>query len=120
MPAATKAAGMNWQRLHDSCLKVFYHRAKVFIEAAETHDVIAALHNHPDSGVECQDELDEFMERCPGAFLLLDLGHLHGAGGDIISTIERCHKRIAVEHDDHTDQSTKQLKTDIEFTRKLL
>jgi sugar phosphate isomerase/epimerase len=154
--------------------EVFCRRANVFIEAAEKHGLIAGLHNHLGSRVENQEELDAFMHACPKAHLVFDLGHLQGAGGDIIETIDRYHNRIAavhlkdyfifdrsvgidryrdrlrfcgigegndkvdfqaavealsrhgydgwlfVEHDDHTDEPAKQLKTDLEFARKLL
>jgi inosose dehydratase len=38
------------------------------------------------------------MEFCPEAHLVLDIGHLHGAGGDVIGTIEKYHDRISAIH----------------------
>jgi sugar phosphate isomerase/epimerase len=151
----------------------FCRRANVFIQTAEKYGLIAALHNHLGSRVENQGELDAFMQACPNAHLVFDIGHLHGAGGDVLGTIDRYHDRLAavhlkdytifdhavgidryrdrlrfcgigegndhldfqavvadlskhgydgwlfVEHDDHTDEPAKQLKSDLDFVRGL-
>ena len=48
--------------------------------------------------IETQEELDTFMARCPNMDLLLDVGHLHAAGGDILGTIARYADRIVAYH----------------------
>jgi sugar phosphate isomerase/epimerase len=79
-------------------MDVFLRRSSRFVEAAARFGVKSALHNHLGIRIENQEELDEFMTRCPGAYLLLDIGHLHGAGGDVIGTVEKYFDRIAAVH----------------------
>ena len=79
-------------------MDVFLRRSNRFVEAAARFGVKSALHNHLGIRIESQEELDEFMTRCPGAHLLLDIGHLHGAGGDVIGTVEKYFDRIAAVH----------------------
>ena len=79
-------------------MDVFIRRANRFVQAAESAGVKAALHNHLGLRIQDQEELDRFMDEVPGAWLLLDIGHLHGAGGDIIRTIEKYIGRIAAVH----------------------
>ena len=38
------------------------------------------------------------MKECPDALLLLDIGHLHAAGGDVTGTIEKYYDRLAAVH----------------------
>ncbi len=79
-------------------LDVYCRRANRFIQAAKRYNVKAALHNHLGARIENQGELDHFMKACPEAALLLDIGHLHGAGGDVLGTIEKYYDRIAAVH----------------------
>lgn len=69
-----------------------------FVAAAANFGLTAALHNHLGSPVESQEDLDLFMAKCPDAKLLLDIGHLYGAGGDILRTIDQYFDRIAAIH----------------------
>lgn len=79
-------------------LDVFIRRARKFVEACRKYNLKAALHNHLGQVVERQEELDRFMEECPGAYLLLDIGHLACAGGDVCGTLERYYDRLAAIH----------------------
>lgn len=72
--------------------------AKNFVEAAKRYNIKAALHNHLGCRIEQQDELELFMEQVPGAMLVLDIAHLHAAGGDCIRTIQKYHDRLATAH----------------------
>lgn len=150
----------------------YCRRSNKFIKAVKRHGIKAVLHNHLGARIERQNELDDFMKACPDAYLLLDIGHLHGAGGDVVGTIEKYHDRIEavhfkdieikdksigierwgerlrfcelgagnagvdyagaakallkhgydgwvfIEHDTHTDEPVKQLKTSLELVRK--
>ncbi|MDD3952517.1 MAG: sugar phosphate isomerase/epimerase [Lentisphaeria bacterium] len=77
---------------------VYCRRANAFLDALENYNIAGVLHNHLGSRIENQDELDKFMTNCPKAKLLLDVGHLFGAGGDVIGTIEKYGKRIMAVH----------------------
>ena len=68
------------------------------VQAAARLGLKCALHNHLGQRIERQEELDLFMKECPGAYLLLDIGHLYGAGGDVLRTIDQYHDRIAAVH----------------------
>lgn len=76
----------------------FCRQVNVQAEACERWGLKVALHNHLGSLVEKQDELDEFMRRCPKAALLLDAGHLAVAGGDVLGTAERYYDRLIAVH----------------------
>lgn len=77
---------------------VFCRRANTYVEAAAKRGLKAALHNHLGCRIENQQELCDFMEKVPGAYLLLDTGHLHGAGGNNVEVIEKYFDRIAAVH----------------------
>ena len=81
-----------------SPMDVFFRQALAFTSACGRYGVRAAVHNHLGQRVEKQEEIDAFLSACPDAFLLLDIGHLFGAGGDVLATIDRWHDRIAAVH----------------------
>ncbi len=79
-------------------MDTFIRRSNRFTSVAAKFGIKSALHNHLGQRIQDQDELDRFMKECPGASLLLDIGHLHGAGGDVIGTIDKYFDRIAAVH----------------------
>ena len=79
-------------------MELYLRRSKRFIAAAAKFGLKAALHNHLGFRIETQEELDMFMQECPDAALLLDIGHLHAAGGDILRTIDQYFDRIVAVH----------------------
>lgn len=76
----------------------FIRHCKCYAAGAARFGLKTVLHNHLASAVESEAELDIFMERCPEIFLLLDIGHLAGAGGDVIRVLERYYDRIIAIH----------------------
>ncbi len=76
----------------------FCRQVNVQAKACEKYNIQVALHNHLGSLVETQEQLDEFMTRCPKAGLLLDTGHLAVAGGDVVDTAERYYDRLVAVH----------------------
>lgn len=78
--------------------ETYIRRANHFVEACKKYHLKAALHNHLGTLIENQEELDRFMKECPQAALLLDIGHLAAAGGDVCGTIERYYDRLAAVH----------------------
>ena len=79
-------------------IDLFCRRSNRMVEVANKMNVEVALHNHLGSVIELQSELDYFMEKVPNAKLILDIGHLHGAGGDCVGTIEKYADRIIAMH----------------------
>ena len=79
-------------------LEVFFRRANLFTAAARRAGLDAALHNHLGNRIESQQEVERFMASCPDAKLLLDIGHIYGAGGDGAALIRRYADRIASVH----------------------
>lgn len=67
-------------------------------QACREYGIRAAVHNHLGSLVESQDELEEFLRRCPDAGLLLDTGHLGVAGGDVLEIADKYYDRIVAVH----------------------
>ena len=76
----------------------YCRRANGFVKAAASYNIQGALHNHLGARVESPEELDAFMKAVPGAMLLLDTGHLAGAGGDCVEFIDRYFDRLAAIH----------------------
>lgn len=79
-------------------METYLRRSRKFVETCRKYGLKAALHNHLGTVIENQQELDQFMKECPGAYLLLDIGHLACAGGDVCGTLERYYDRIAAIH----------------------
>ena len=77
---------------------VYIRRAKEYVKAAADWGMKCALHNHLGTRIENQEEVHLFMEKVPGAQLLLDIGHLYGAGGDPVEIIHKYADRIAAVH----------------------
>ena len=82
----------------DVKLDVFVRRTKEFCKACAKFNITAAIHNHLGNTVESQDELDYLMREVPEVTLLLDIGHLAGANGNVLGTLEKYYDRIAAIH----------------------
>lgn len=87
-----------WFKVRGKDFDDFCRQANVQAETCERWGLKAAIHNHLGSLVETQEQLDEFMCRCPKAALLLDSGHLAVAGGDVVGTAEKYYDRIIAVH----------------------
>lgn len=88
-----------WLNVSGKSFDVFCRQAERQAEISRKWGVETALHNHLGSLVETQDQLVEFMERCPGCRLILDTGHLAVAkGGDPLAILEKYYDRIAAVH----------------------
>ncbi len=68
------------------------------VEVSARFGVKVALHNHLNSPVETQAEVEEFMKRCPGAWIILDTAHLAGADGDALEIAKKYAERIVAMH----------------------
>jgi len=67
-------------------------------EACRRYGIVCAVHNHLGTFVETQEQLETFLERCPEAGLVFDLGHLAVAGGDVMQIAEKYFSRIVAVH----------------------
>jgi len=77
---------------------VYCRRANRMAQACANYGLQVGLHNHLGQRIENQQELEDFMQRCPGVSLLLDIGHLAGAGGDPVAIVKKYHKRLCAVH----------------------
>lgn len=78
--------------------EVYYRRVNYQVDACEKYGIKALLHNHLGARVETQEQLERFLENCPGAGLVFDTGHLAGAGGDVLEITEKYWDRIVSLH----------------------
>lgn len=67
-------------------------------EACAKYGICPAVHNHLGSLVESQEQLEEFLARCPGTGLILDTAHLAVAGGDILYILAKYFERVKAVH----------------------
>lgn len=91
-----------WLEVGDSGKEVdfatYCRRANRFAQACSRWKLHAGLHNHLGTRIENQQELEDFMVKCPGVSLLLDTGHLAAAGGDPVEIVRKYHKRLCAVH----------------------
>jgi sugar phosphate isomerase/epimerase len=79
-------------------LDLFCRQAADFAKACADWNLKAVLHNHLWQTCEQPEDLEYFLDNCPGASLLLDTGHLAAAGGDCMRIIDKYFDRIASVH----------------------
>ena len=87
-----------WVGVSADDLDTFCRRAEYQGLACERWGIKAALHNHLDTPVENEAQIDEFLERCPSCSLVLDTAHLALADGDPVAVAKRHSDRIAGLH----------------------
>jgi len=75
------------------CRNVNYHT-----EAAGKYGLKVGLHNHLGSLAEKTEEVEAFLRNCPNTGLILDTGHIAGAGGDPLYFVEKYFDRLAAVH----------------------
>ncbi|MBE6542219.1 MAG: sugar phosphate isomerase/epimerase [Ruminococcaceae bacterium] len=73
-------------------------RANYLEETCERYGICCAIHNHLASYVETQEQLEEFLDRCPGVGMILDIGHLNAAGGNVKEVFNKYYDRIKAIH----------------------
>lgn len=87
-----------WTAVTGKDFDTFCRQVNVQAEACARWGLNVALHNHLGSLVESQDQLEEFLNRCPRAKLLLDTAHLAAAGGDPVAIVHTCTDRLEAIH----------------------
>lgn len=78
-------------------MELYTRRTNCQIEAAKKYGLKVLLHNHMGI-VETPEQVETFLEKCPEAGLLLDIGHMVVAGGDPLYFIDKYFDRLGAVH----------------------
>lgn len=73
-------------------------RTNYLTEICAKYGIHAAIHNHLGSLVETQEQLETYLSRCPDVGMILDVGHLGAAGGNVKEIYDRYYDRIMAIH----------------------
>ena len=87
-----------WTAGNAKDLDGYCRQAGAMAEAAARFGVTASCHNHMGSPVETQEQVEEFLRRCPRCGLILDTAHLAGAGGNPLAIATKHANRITALH----------------------
>ena len=87
-----------WVSVSGTEFDVFCRQASHQAELCRRWGVRVGLHNHLGTPVESQEELEEFLERCPQVGLILDTAHLAAADGDPVRVAEEYNDRLVAVH----------------------
>lgn len=87
-----------WAESTSTDFEVFCRQVNSQIESARRYGVIVGLHNHLGSAVETQEQIVNYMNRCPKSGLILDVAHLAGAGGDPLEIIDAYPGKLVMVH----------------------
>ena len=79
-------------------METYCRRVNYLVEAGKKYGIKVAVHNHLGCIVETQEQLDEFMEKCPEAGLVFDVGHMAVAGGNVREVFDKYYDRIVAIH----------------------
>jgi len=87
-----------WTSVSGRDFDTFCRQANIQAEACERWNIAAALHNHLGSPVESQEQVKDFLARCPKCKLILDTAHLAAADGDPVEIVREYPDRIESIH----------------------
>jgi len=76
----------------------YIRRVNKMVDVCAKWGIKASCHNHLHQRVENHGELVDFLEKCPGAGLVFDTGHLSAAGGDPVEIVKKYANRLSVVH----------------------
>lgn len=98
----TLSAGLGkeyiWVQSTAQDFDTFCRHANHQAEVAKQYGVKVGIHNHLGSLVETEEQLEEFLSRCPDCYIVFDIGHHHAAGGNPLYIIEKYFDRIVTVH----------------------
>jgi sugar phosphate isomerase/epimerase len=77
---------------------VFCRQVNHQVAVCADWNIRVGLHNHLGTVIESQDELEAFLEACPGCDLVFDTAHLAAADGDAVEIAEKYADRLAAVH----------------------
>jgi len=87
-----------WTMVTGKDFDTFCRQVNIQVGAAARWGIRVGLHNHLGSLVESQDELERFLDRCPGCGLILDTAHLAAADGDPVGIVRKYGERLVAVH----------------------
>ena len=87
-----------WTMVEARDFDTFCRQVNRQIEVCAAWGVKVALHNHLGTPVESQDQVQEFLARCPECGLILDTAHLAAADGDPIAIVRNYPDRLTSIH----------------------
>ncbi len=87
-----------WINPPASDFDTYCRQANHHAELAAQYGIKVGVHNHLGFPVENQDQLEEFLKRCPDCGMVFDIGHLHAAGGDPAYIAQKYFDRILTVH----------------------
>ncbi|HBQ63428.1 MAG TPA: hypothetical protein DD727_00575 [Clostridiales bacterium] len=87
-----------WTHVLGRTFDVFCRQVNVQAEVCARWGIRVALHNHMGSLVETQEQVEEFLLRCPECGLILDTAHLAAVQGDPAEIIKKYPNRLEVLH----------------------
>ncbi|HOK79872.1 MAG TPA: sugar phosphate isomerase/epimerase [bacterium] len=96
----TSALGKNyvWTAVTGNTFDVFCRQVNHQVAICKKWGICVGLHNHLGSLVETQEQLEEFLRRCPDCGLILDTAHLAAAGGDPVEVVKKYGNRLVSVH----------------------
>ena len=87
-----------WTSVFAKEFDAFCRQVNHQVEICRQWGLRAGLHNHLGSLVESQQELENFLGRCPECGLILDTAHLAAAGGDPVEIVKKYSERLVAVH----------------------
>ena len=87
-----------WTTVTGRDFETFCRQVNHQVEICERFGLKVGLHNHLGSLVESQEQLEDFMARCPGCGLILDTAHLAAADGDPVKAVCDYGDRLVAMH----------------------
>lgn len=87
-----------WASVTGKDFDTFCRQVNIQAEACQRWGIRVALHNHMGTLVETEEQLEEFLVRCPASQLVFDTAHLAAMGGDAVGIAEKYADRLAVLH----------------------
>ena len=87
-----------WVQSNTKDFDTFCRHANHQAELAAKYGVKVGVHNHLGQPVETQEQLEEFLKRCPDCGIVFDIGHLAAAGGDPVYIAEKYFDRLLTVH----------------------
>lgn len=79
-------------------METYCRTVNYLADVCEKYGIKTGIHNHLGNIVETQENLDEFLERCPKAGLVFDVGHMAVAGGNVREVMDKYFDRILAIH----------------------
>lgn len=95
---AALGKGYVWTSVSGKDFDTFCRQVNIQVEVCKQWGIKAGLHNHLGSLVESQEELEEFLRRCPDCGLILDTAHLAAADGDPVEIVKKYGDRLVSVH----------------------